>query len=431
MARYTTRDIEEIIASSDLAENKKAGYARDSKNPDVWKRAGIQPRQTGAGQTGSASSSANVKTASGNTSDSQMLSNIRKYTQKGYKNLNDSERAEMDSIMDAVSQSTSDAINNYSGEWDFSKAVLPGGTEFSGDDYDAYMKYWTDRSNERSAGNSGKTHLADEAFVKSALYNFPGAKQFARFWEEHIDPILGTNLVDSDALAEEMAQIQEDQKVASTAGALGGNLAGYYLGAKFAEAIPVLGGAAGQAANSIANAATRGQMSQQAVQAGAKHIQNVLGDMTLDVTLDTLPQLVGAAQDGASAGDVAGLAAESTLQNLAINAGGELFGMAAPAALNRLRRANDSVSDRAAQQIPFLRNQATQEENVEIPRLRDRIDQMGDLSALGGQTARTGTDTAESVSRAAAETIPEAAARQADNFVDMANVNDMYALDFA
>ena len=248
MARYTTRDIEEIIASSDLAENKKAGYARDSKNPDVWKRAGIQPRQTGAGQTGSASSSANVKTASGNTSDSQMLSNIRKYTKKGYKNLNDSERAEMDSIMDAVSQSTSDAINNYSGEWDFSKAVLPGGTEFSGDDYDAYMKYWTDRSNGRSAGNSGKTHLADEAFVKSALYKFPGAKQFARFWEEHIDPMLGTNLVDSDALAEEMAQIQEDQKVASTAGALGGNLAGYYLGAKFAEAIPVLGGAAGQAA---------------------------------------------------------------------------------------------------------------------------------------------------------------------------------------
>lgn len=431
MARYTTRDIEEIIASSDLAENKKAGYARDSKNPDVWKRAGIQPRQTGAEQTGSASSSANVKTASGNTSDSQMLSNIRKYTQKGYKNLNDSERAEMDSIMDAVSQSTSDAINNYSGEWDFSKAVLPGGTEFSGDDYDAYMKYWTDRSNERSEGNSGKTHLADEAFVKSALYNFPGAKQFARFWEEHIDPILGTNLVDSDALAEEMAQIQEDQKVASTAGALGGNLAGYYLGAKFAEAIPVLGGAAGQAANSIANAATRGQMSQQAVQAGAKHIQNVLGDMTLDVTLDTLPQLVGAAQDGASAGDVAGLAAESTLQNLAINAGGELFGMAAPVALNRLRRANDSVSDRAAQQIPFLRNQAAQAENVEIPRLRDRIDQMGDLSALGGQTARTGTDTAESASRAAAETIPEAAARQADNFVDMANVNDMDALDFA
>lgn len=431
MARYTTRDIEEIIASSDLAENKKAGYARDSKNPDVWKRAGIQPRQAGAGQTGSASSSANVKTASGNTADSQMLNNIRKYTQKGYKNLNDSERAEMDSIMDAVSQSTSDAINNYSGEWDFSKAVLPGGTEFSGDDYDAYMKYWTDRSNERSAGNSGKTHLADEAFVKSALYNFPGAKQFARFWEEHIDPILGTNLVDSDALAEEMAQIQEDQKVASTAGALGGNLAGYYLGAKFASAIPVLGGAAGQAANSIANAATRGQMSQQAVQAGAKHIQNVLGDMTLDVTLDTLPQLIGAAQDGASAGDVAGLAAESTLQNLAINAGGELFGMAAPVALNRLRRANDSVSDRAAQQIPFLRNQAAQADNIEIPRLRDRIDQMGDLSALGEQTAKTGADTAESAYRAAAEAISEAAARQADNFVDMANVNDMDALDFA
>ena len=41
MARYTTRDIEEIIASSDLAENKKAGYARDSQNPDVWQRAGI------------------------------------------------------------------------------------------------------------------------------------------------------------------------------------------------------------------------------------------------------------------------------------------------------------------------------------------------------------------------------------------------------
>lgn len=440
MARYTAKDVEKIIAgSSNLAENKKGGYAREAGTGRSYTAADVdavisrsKPKQSEAGRTSSASSSAVKRTQStgSNMTDDQILERIRKYTQKGYQ-MTGAEQEEMRSITDAVNKATSDAINNYTdGQWDFSKGVLPGGTEISGNDYQLLLKYQQDQADAESA-KGGRNYLADESFIKNFLYNIPGAKQVVKAVDKYIDPLLGTNLVDSEAMANEVAQMQEDQKAASTAGALGGNLAGYYVGSQFVNAIPALGNATGQAANTIANAATRGQMSQQAVQQGASHLQNVLGDMTLDVTLDTIPQLVDAAENGASTGDIAGLAAESTLQNLALNAGGELFGMAAPAALNRLRRVNDSVSDRAAQRIPFLRDQTLQADSAEIPRLRDRITQRGDLSTLGEQAARSGDNTAETASRAATDAITETAARQTDDFIDMSNVNGMDALDFA
>lgn len=440
MARYTAKDVEKIIAgSSNLAENKKGGYAREAGTGRSYTAADVdavisrsKPKQSEAGRTSSASSSAVKRTQStgSNMTDDQILERIRKYTQKGYQ-MTGAEQEEMRSITDAVNKATSDAINNYTdGQWDFSKGVLPGGTEISGNDYQLLLKYQQDQADAESA-KGDRNYLADESFIKNFLYNIPGAKQVVKAVDKYIDPLLGTNLVDSEAMANEVAQMQEDQKAASTAGALGGNLAGYYVGSQFVNAIPALGNATGQAANTIANAATRGQMSQQAVQQGASHLQNVLGDMTLDVTLDTIPQLVDAAENGASAGDIAGLAAESTLQNLALNAGGELFGMAAPAALNRLRRVNDSVSDRAAQRIPFLRDQTLQADGAEIPRLRDRIAQMGDLSTLGEQAARSGDNMAETASRVTADAITETAARQTDDFIDMSNVNGMDALDFA
>lgn len=440
MARYTAKDVEKIIAgSSNLAENKKGGYAREAGTGRSYTAADVdavisrsKPKQSEAGRTSSASSSAVKRTQStgGNMTDDQILERIRKYTQKGYQ-MTGAEQEEMRSITDAVNKATSDAINNYTdGQWDFSKGVLPGGTEISGNDYQLLLKYQQNQADAESAKGE-RNYLADESFIKNFLYNIPGAKQVVKAVDKYIDPLLGTNLVDSEAMANEVAQMQEDQKAASTAGALGGNLAGYYVGSQFVNAIPALGNASGQAANTIANAATRGQMSQQAVQQGASHLQNVLGDMTLDVTLDTIPQLVDAAENGASAGDIAGLAAESTLQNLALNAGGELFGMAAPAALNRLRRVNDSVSDRAAQRIPFLRDQTLQADGAEIPRLRDRIAQMGDLSTLGEQAARSGDNMAETASRVTADAITETAARQTDDFIDMSNVNGMDALDFA
>lgn len=440
MARYTAKDVEKIIAgSSNLAENKKGGYAREAGTGRSYTAADVdavisrsKPKQSEAGRTSSASSSAVKRTQStgSNMTDDQILERIRKYTQKGYQ-MTGAEQEEMRSITDAVNKATSDAINNYAdGQWDFSKGVLPGGTEISGNDYQLLLKYQQDQADAESA-KGGRNYLADESFIKNFLYNIPGAKQVVKAVDKYIDPLLGTNLVDSEAMANEVAQMQEDQKAASTAGALGGNLAGYYVGSQFVNAIPALGNATGQAANTIANAATRGQMSQQAVQQGASHLQNVLGDMTLDVTLDTIPQLVDAAENGASAGDIAGLAAESTLQNLALNAGGELFGMAAPAALNRLRRVNDSVSDRAAQRIPFLRDQTPQADSAEIPRLRDRITQRGDLSTLGEQVARSGDNMAETASRVTADAITETAARQTDDFIDMSNVNGMDALDFA
>lgn len=440
MARYTAKDVEKIIAgSSNLAENKKGGYAREAGTGRSYTAADVdavisrsKPKQSEAGRTSSASSSAVKRTQStgSNMTDDQILERIRKYTQKGYQ-MTGAEQEEMRSITDAVNKATSDAINNYTdGQWDFSKGVLPGGTEISGNDYQLLLKYQQDQADAESA-KGDRNYLADESFIKNFLYNIPGAKQVVKAVDKYIDPLLGTNLVDSEAMANEVAQMQEDQKAASTAGALGGNLAGYYVGSQFVNAIPALGNATGQAANTIANAATRGQMSQQAVQQGASHLQNVLGDMTLDVTLDTIPQLVDAAENGASTGDIAGLAAESTLQNLALNAGGELFGMAAPAALNRLRRVNDSVSDRAAQRIPFLRDQTLQADGAEIPRLRDRIAQMGDLSTLGEQAARSGDNMAETASRVTADAITETAARQTDDFIDMSNVNGMDALDFA
>lgn len=440
MARYTAKDVEKIIAgSSNLAENKKGGYAREAGTGRSYTAADVdavisrsKPKQSEAGRTSSASSSAVKRTQStgSNMTDDQILERIRKYTQKGYQ-MTGAEQEEMRSITDAVNKATSDAINNYTdGQWDFSKGVLPGGTEISGNDYQLLLKYQQDQADAESA-KGDRNYLADESFIKNFLYNIPGAKQVVKAVDKYIDPLLGTNLVDSEAMANEVAQMQEDQKAASTAGALGGNLAGYYVGSQFVNAIPALGNATGQAANTIANAATRGQMSQQAVQQGASHLQNVLGDMTLDVTLDTIPQLVDAAENGASAGDIAGLAAESTLQNLALNAGGELFGMAAPAALNRLKRVNDSVSDRAAQRIPFLRDQTPQADSAEIPRLRDRITQRGDLSTLGEQVARSGDNMAETASRVTADAITETAARQTDDFIDMSNVNGMDALDFA
>lgn len=440
MARYTAKDVEKIIAgSSNLAENKKGGYAREAGTGRSYTAADVdavisrsKPKQSEAGRTSSASSSAVKRTQStgGNMTDDQILERIRKYTQKGYQ-MTGAEQEEMRSITDAVNKATSDAINNYTdGQWDFSKGVLPGGTEISGNDYQLLLKYQQEQADAESA-KGDRNYLADESFIKNFLYNIPGAKQVVKAVDKYIDPLLGTNLVDSEAMANEVAQMQEDQKAASTAGALGGNLAGYYVGSQFVNAIPALGNATGQAANTIANAATRGQMSQQAVQQGASHLQNVLGDMTLDVTLDTIPQLVDAAENGASTGDIAGLAAESTLQNLALNAGGELFGMAAPAALNRLRRVNDSVSDRAAQRIPFLRDQTLQADGAEIPRLRDRIAQMGDLSTLGEQAARSGDNMAETASRVTADAITETAARQTDDFIDMSNVSGMDALDFA
>ena len=451
MPRYTIEDIEKMTGNKSIKLSDKGGGAaarRESNIPASESRAlvsqqkslegGAQRRRTNtsrnseAGRTSSASSSAVKRTQStgSNMTDDQILERIRKYTQKGYQ-MTGAEQEEMRSITDAVNKATSDAINNYTdGQWDFSKGVLPGGTEISGNDYQLLLKYQQNQADAESA-KGDRNYLADESFIKNFLYNIPGAKQVVKAVDKYIDPLLGTNLVDSEAMANEVAQMQEDQKAASTAGALGGNLAGYYVGSQFVNAIPALGNATGQAANTIANAATRGQMSQQAVQQGASHLQNVLGDMTLDVTLDTIPQLVDAAENGASAGDIAGLAAESTLQNLALNAGGELFGMAAPAALNRLRRVNDSVSDRAAQRIPFLRDQTPQADSVEIPRLRDRITQRGDLSTLGEQAARSGDNMAETASRVTADAITETAARQTDDFIDMSNVNGMDALDFA
>lgn len=169
----------------------------------------------------------------------------------------------------------------------------------------------------KEEAESGRKKAADSAiaFLKNALYEFPGAKQFARL----------VNKDSADALANEMADVKEAHPMASAAGNVGGNMAASMMGAQLMNAIPFVGSMTGQAANTVANAVTGGKMSQAAVQEGAKHIQNVLSDAVLDLSMDTLPSMVKAASDGEDVGKVA---AESTLRNLAYNARGEMLGMA-------------------------------------------------------------------------------------------------------
>lgn len=176
----------------------------------------------------------------------------------------------------------------------------------------------------KERAESGRKKAVDSAIalVKNAFYEFPGAKQFARL----------VNKDSADALADEMAGVKEAHPMASAAGTAGGNMAASMMGAQFMNAIPFVGSLTGQAANTVANAVTGGKMSQAAVQEGAKHIQNVLSDAVLDLSMDTLPSMVKAASEGEDVGKVA---AESTLQNLAYNAGGEMFGMALGALGNR------------------------------------------------------------------------------------------------
>lgn len=163
------------------------------------------------------------------------------------------------------------------------------------------------------------------AFLKNAAYEFPGAKQVVRL----------VNKDNAEALANEMSGVKEAHPLASGAGTFAGNAVASAMGAEVMKAIPAVGALTGQAANSVANAMTGGKLSQAAVQEGAKHIQNVLSDAVLDLSMDTLPSMVKAASDGEDVGKVA---AESTLRNLAYNAGGEMFGMALGSLANKGKR---------------------------------------------------------------------------------------------
>ena len=211
-------------------------------------------------------------------------------------------------------------------------------------------------------GEAGRKKAADSAiaFLKNALYEFPGAKQFAKL----------VNKDNAEALSGEMSAVKEEHPVASVAGSVGGNMAAYAMGSQIMNAIPAVGNLTGQAANTVANAMTGGKLSQAAVQEGAKHIKNVLSDAALDLSMDTIPSLVKAASKGEDVGEVA---AESTLRNLATNAGGEMFGMAL-----------GSLAKRAKGQIPELGRTSKNVEQV--------ADSMGDASKVGASQADTITD---------------------------------------
>ena len=162
-----------------------------------------------------------------------------------------------------------------------------------------------------------------EAFAKNFAYNLPGFKWLVGATDKYVDPLLGTNLADAQGMREEVQKLQEENKVASTAGALGGNLAGYYVGGQLVNSAPALANMTGQSAQTVANALTGGKLSAPAVQAGAKPLQNILADTSVDVALDVLPNLAEMAKDGATGGEIAKQALGKTAENLAFNAAGE------------------------------------------------------------------------------------------------------------
>lgn len=198
-----------------------------------------------------------------------------------------------------------------------------------------------------------------EAFTKNLLYNFPGAKMVVGAVDKYVDPLLGTNFADSQGMKQEVQKLQEENKAASVAGALGGNIAGYYVGGQLVNSVPAIANMTGRAANTVANALTGGKMSAQAVQMGAKPLQNIIADSSLDMAFDVVPQLGVMAGQGATGKEVAKQALGKTAENVALNTVGEAIPMAWDV-LKEYRRAKKAGKN-LAEKIPEL--------NAKIPEL--------------------------------------------------------------
>ena len=166
-----------------------------------------------------------------------------------------------------------------------------------------------------------------EALLKNFAYNLPGAKLAVGGVDRFVDPLLGTDFANAQGMKEEVQKLKEENKAASTVGALGGNLAGYYVGGQLVNSIPALSSLTGQASNTTANALTGGKLSAQAVQAGTKPLQNIIADSSVDVALDVLPNLTEMAKEGATGGEVAKQALGKTVENVALNTVGEAIPM--------------------------------------------------------------------------------------------------------
>lgn len=157
-----------------------------------------------------------------------------------------------------------------------------------------------------------------------------------------------------------MQNAQTQNPLAYGGGYLGGTMAEYALGSKLMTSLPVAGQALGKAGESLSKIPVLGKV-------GADHITNVLGDTTLDVALDTIPQLVSNVKDGKTVGQVASEAAKNVGTNLAYNVGGEALG----AGFDYLKKSKQTkkMLEEIANEMPIINkntNNAVMEEMAKL-----------------------------------------------------------------
>lgn len=148
---------------------------------------------------------------------------------------------------------------------------------------------------------------------------------------------IGMRKADADgAYANALANAQTQNPVAYYGGEIASNLAQYAVGSKAMQAIPQVASVTGKAGQAIGKATEKGlgafgvkgaATAGKAVGSGAT---NVLGDMILDTSLDTLPNALYDAQSGLSGSEVAGNAAKNIGLNLGFNVLGEGAGNLIP-----------------------------------------------------------------------------------------------------
>lgn len=399
MARYTTRDIEEIIASSDLAENKKAGYARDSQNPDVWQRAGIQSMQSEGIQ--SSYSTGTGQTSSAHSSDTETQTQVPKLKSV-------QSQAQIPGLRNIRTVSMPDVETLLSDGYKMSKDEKEYAKNLADDYFDEYQRKVRDgeyTTEELVAITNGE----DEEFnqMQRLQNKTNGMASFAMGLLDVAKPaltglgkILGDDQYDQrlDTFQQMESDARTQSPVAYSAGDLAMNMAEYSAAQGILSEIPALNNVRTSAIGKIADAFGGGQKATKVAEGAV----NVLGDTGLDIALDVLPSALTDRD--------AGLSGQEVRNNALLNIGMSLVG-------NVLGEAAAPLLGRVLSRFPGRKNQ--------IPQLGDEI------SDTVADVARSADNTAESTSRVAADAIPETVVRQTDDYIDMSNVNDMDALDFA
>ncbi len=399
MARYTTRDIEEIIASSDLAENKKAGYARDSQNPDVWQRAGIQSMQSEGIQ--SSNSTGTGQTSSAHSSDTETQTQVPKLKSV-------QSQAQIPGLRNIRTVSMPDVETLLSDGYKMSKDEKEYAKNLADDYFEEYQRKVRDgeyTTEELVAITNGE----DEEFnqMQRLQNKTNGMASFAMGLLDVAKPaltglgkILGDDQYDQrlDTFQQMESDARTQSPVAYSAGDLAMNMAEYSAAQGILSEIPALNNVRTSAIGKIADAFGGGQKATKVAEGAV----NVLGDTGLDIALDVLPSALTDRDAGLSGQEVR----NNALLNIGMSLGGNVLGEAAAPLLGRV-----------LSRFPGRKNQ--------IPQLGDEI------SDTAADVARSADNTAESASKVAADTVPDKASQQTADYIDMSIVDDMDALDFA